>query len=267
MLKTVKFLLGTVSILGNFNNLAMAHSQSPKYVYTNPGVCIICEKKVTFVAHSPWFRDHYRCPGCHSIPRERALLYVLSKTYPNYKNLIIHESSPSFRATSLKLKKTAPHYSYSYYVEGKKSGEYLEQYNCSCQDLGDTSFNDNSFDIVITQDVMEHIFDIENVFREIARILKVGGSHIFTTPLVNKHKPTVQRASLTNGKIVHILPPHYHGNPIDKNGSLVTYDLGYDTAKFTPENCFFTIYVVENKELGLEKTEYNEVCVMTKFKS
>lgn len=236
------------------------------YFYEQKGFCVICNKKVIFSATNSWFRDHYHCPNCKSIPRERALLHVLSKVYPHYKNLIIHESSPSFRATSLKLKNTAQNYSYSYYIEGKKSGEYLEKFNCYCQDLGNTSFQENIFDIVITQDVMEHIFNIENIFKEIARILKIGGSHIFTTPLVNKNKPTVQRALFENGNIIYLLPAQYHGNPIDKNGSLVTYDLGYDIAKFIPANCFFTIYFIEDKELGLEKTEYNEVCVMTKFK-
>ena len=128
----IKLFVGILSIAGS--NITITNSQSPKYIYTNRGFCVICQKEVIFSAYSPWFRDHYHCPNCRSIPRERALLYVLSKTYPNYTNLAIHESSPSFRATSLKLKKTASNYSYSYYVEGKKSGEYLEQYNCYCSD-------------------------------------------------------------------------------------------------------------------------------------
>jgi SAM-dependent methyltransferase len=236
------------------------------YTYQTTGFCESCQNNTTFIAHNEWFRDHYNCSLCTSIPRERILMHILNKHYPSYKDLVIHESSPVFRSTSLYLKNFCKKYSYSYYDEQFNSGAYLEQYGCYNQNLAQTSFEDNTFDIIITQDVMEHVFEIEKVFKEIARILKINGSHIFTTPLVNKNKPTVIRASLENGNINYIHPKVYHGNPIDNQGSLVTYDFGYDIARFIPDNCHLSIYSLENSYLGLEKTEYNEVCVLTKMR-
>jgi len=41
-----------------------------------------------------------------------------------------------------------------------------------CEDLEQQTFDDESFDLVITQDVMEHIFHPDRAYREIWRTLK-----------------------------------------------------------------------------------------------
>src|SRR5437016_14407750 len=44
------------------------------------------------------------------------------------------------------------------------------------------TFPDNSFDIVITSDVMEHVRLDERAHQEIQRVLKPGGIYLFTVP-------------------------------------------------------------------------------------
>ena len=51
-------------------------------VFQNEGRCPICEARVTFTARDSWFRDHYLCNRCGSIPRERALMHVIATRYP-----------------------------------------------------------------------------------------------------------------------------------------------------------------------------------------
>ncbi len=53
------------------------------------------------------------------------------------------------------------------------------------ENLEAQTFNDSEFDIVITQDVFEHLENPEKAAKEIARTLKKGGFHIFTVPLIN----------------------------------------------------------------------------------
>lgn len=96
-----------------------------------------------------------------------------------------------------------------------------------CEDLERLTFADDSFDLVITQDVFEHVANPLTAFREIARVLKAGGCHIFTVPLHEGHK-TVTRVELKNGQPVHLLPPVYHGDPLRAAGSLVYTDFGSD---------------------------------------
>lgn len=44
-----------------------------------------------------------------------------------------------------------------------------------CENLENLTFKDESFDLFISQDVMEHVFNPEAAFKEIARVLKPGG--------------------------------------------------------------------------------------------
>ena len=42
--------------------------------------------------------------------------------------------------------------------------------------------NDNSIDFIVCLDVIEHIYDIQNIYREFKRILRPGGKILITTP-------------------------------------------------------------------------------------
>jgi len=79
------------------------------------------------------------------------------------------------------------------------------------------TFPDARFDLVITQDVLEHLFDPKAAFREIARTLRPGGAQIFTVPLVQgRTKASTRRATQTpSGAIEHSADPDPkdHGQP------------------------------------------------------
>ena len=65
-----------------------------------------------------------------------------------------------------------------------------------CETLESRTFPDESIDLHVTQDVIEHVLHPERLFAEIARTLKPGGAHIFTVPLVNKERPSRPRARM-----------------------------------------------------------------------
>jgi SAM-dependent methyltransferase len=54
-------------------------------------------------------------------------------------------------------------------------GEVHRTRGYRCEDLERQTFADNSFDLVITQDVFEHIVKPDLAIREIARTLRPGG--------------------------------------------------------------------------------------------
>lgn len=121
--------------------------------------------------------------------------------------------------------------------------------NLECQ-----TFEDSEFDLVVTQDVFEHVFNPDLAISEIARTLKPGGAHVATVPLVCKTKPSRRRARLMkDGTITHLLPGHYHENPIDEQGSLVTIDWGFDIANYFDANSGLntTILFIDNINLGI----------------
>ena len=52
----------------------------------NVGVCPVCETSTIFVEEGAWLRDQYRCLRCRSIPRHRALMSVLHRDFPSWRN-------------------------------------------------------------------------------------------------------------------------------------------------------------------------------------
>jgi SAM-dependent methyltransferase len=137
-----------------------------------------------------------------------------------------------------------------------------------CENLEHLSFGDESFDLHLTQDVFEHLFDPAAAFREIARTLRPGGAHVFTTPLVRKNEPTRFCASLgPDGTVIHLMePPEYHSNPLSPEGSLVTVTWGYDITNFIFETSglFTEIVFLDMLEFGI-RAEYIEVLITRKY--
>jgi SAM-dependent methyltransferase len=231
----------------------------------NRGYCVTCDSKTTFSSSSEWLRDNYVCTRCGSIPRERALMVCIDRFYPNWRDLHIHESSPINRGASAKLQTHCRNYSSSHFFPDFPFGRNHPS-GFRNEDIENQTFPDESFDLVITQDVMEHIFAPAKAFSEIARILKPGGAHIFSVPLVNKERPSEVWAQRDEkGGISYLHEPEYHGNPISKEGSLVTMNWGYDISDFIFKHSGLctTINHIDDLSLGI-RAEYIEILVSRK---
>ena len=235
-------------------------------VFRCQGHCPCCRRDAEFRARYDWFRDHLLCEHCGCIPRERALMMTIDRWMPDWREKSIHESSPGGRGASILLAAECPDYQGTHYSPQTPLGSPIKGTNFSCEDLERQTFADESFDLVVSQDVMEHVFDPAAAFKDIARTLKPGGVHIFTTPLVNKHKPSEVWASLDDaGEIVYHHEAEYHGNPIDQKGSLVTMHWGYDIAEHIHRACGLhtTLVQIDDLSHGI-RAEYIEVCVTRK---
>ncbi len=235
------------------------------FFIANDGFCPCCDSEVQFISYHPWLRDYFICSNCKSIPRERALMLVIEKYFPNWKSLRIHESSPGKRGTSLKLKNQCLGYLSSQYFPNKEPGEII---NGSVNiDLEMQTFNDESFDLVVTQDVMEHIYNPSKAFSEIARTLKKGGAHIFTVPIVNKFKLSERWANKAeDGSPIFLKTAEFHGNPVDPKGSPVAMHWGYDIVDFIKKESGLdsTIEYLNDLRFGV-RAEYIEVIISKKI--
>jgi SAM-dependent methyltransferase len=234
--------------------------------YKTSGFCQICHADSDFSASNAWFRDSLICEVCKSIPRERAVVKTIVDWYPSYASLVVHESSPAQRGASEFLRSSCANYSTSQYLPHCQFGSTDPVTGFRSEDLEALTFSDNTFDLFITQDVMEHIFNPLKASEEIARVLKPGGAHIFSVPIMNKSLPTQRWAALKpDNSIDFIMPAEYHGNPVDDNGALVTMHYGYDLAGMITQHtqCPTIIIQIDNIELGI-RAEYIDVLVMQK---
>jgi SAM-dependent methyltransferase len=122
------------------------------------------------------------------------------------------------------------------------------------EDLEQLTFDDESFDLTITQDVFEHVLRPERAFAEIARTLKPTGAHVFTVPYFRGKKTLVRARPDGVGGIEHVMKPDYHYNPIDANGSLVITEWGDELCDFIlrASGMTTTIFNFFDPRLGLQ---------------
>jgi SAM-dependent methyltransferase len=230
------------------------------------GFCPICDAPAHFHAESPWLRDHFLCAGCGSIPRERALMATLEMFYPQWPSLAIHESSPAQRAVSLRLSRMCPDYTTSFFDPSVPLGQLHPERGYRCENLEGLTFPNASFDLVLTQDVFEHVLRPDRAIQEIDRVLRPGGAYVMTVPIVMKNSGSSRRAGIDpSGNLVHHKEPQFHGNPIDDNGSLVTIDWGYDILDYlsfhSPLRC--SMVYIDDLSRGIQ-AEFIEVVVCRK---
>lgn len=170
------------------------------------------------------------CLHCQSNSRMRALYSLLTERFSimsDAKIYIAEQITPFYDV----LKKRYPNLSGSEYVGsdfiGGSNATALDQI-VRHEDITQLSFNDDSFDVVITQDVFEHVSDYKKAFTECRRVLNKNGYLFFTVPFFHLQTNTEICASQTaNGEIRHILEPEYHGNPLSV-GSLCFQHFGWD---------------------------------------
>ena len=164
-------------------------------------------------------------------------MLMLERLRPDWKRLTIHESSPARRGVSTILARECPKYTASQFFPDVVAGEFRE--GVRCENIEAFTFDDEVFDIVITQDVMEHVFHPWLAHQQIYRVLRPGGIHLHTTPVYQGAHESVCRAEISEiGEVTYLHPPEYHGNPIDDAGSLVTFlycrDLPERIAQWAP---------------------------------
>jgi hypothetical protein len=230
-----------------------------RMMFQNDGWCPICRAESSFIASDEWLSENYICKTCKTLPRHRALVAVLDQVVPDWRSKSIHESSP----TILFFPKLCESYSYSFYFEEIPSGE--KRNGIRCENLEHLTFPDATFDIFITQAVFEHVLDPPAALKEIMRVVRDGGLHIFSVPKYKHLTRSYPRAVSEAGSVRHLCEPIYHGNPVGDGKSLVTWDYGsnLDDLLMLWSGYQTSCYALRDRQLGIDG-EYNEIFVTRK---
>ena len=203
------------------------------------GDCSVCGRWGLFRRQHASIREGYKCSHCSASLRYRHQASVIVAKYatkrsksfaelarePNFLGLSIYE--PGIIGPFRRYLKAHPNYTTSYLWEGVEHGESHK--GVRCENLESLTFANDTFDLVISSDILEHVRKPYRAFAEVHRVLKPGGLHIFTVPLSWPLKQrTVSRVDTTTNEDVSLLPEVYHGSPTDPKGSLVYTDFGLD---------------------------------------
>ncbi|MBC7383313.1 MAG: class I SAM-dependent methyltransferase [Bacteroidia bacterium] len=168
------------------------------------GECPLCGKSYFIsLKNNPFLT---RCLTCKANITNLALIPVIKAHVNNDYSKHVYELS-SYGSTLDFLKRHFKNLVFSEYFPGKKFGETVN--GILNEDVQHLTFNNNSFDMVTSNQVFEHVPDDRKGYAECYRVLRKGGAYIFAVPLYDIEK-TVQIASVINDEVVFSGEPEYH---------------------------------------------------------
>jgi SAM-dependent methyltransferase len=156
--------------------------------------CPVCESR--FKRFLPYgynkVRENVLCPKCLSLERHRLMwLYLEEKT--------------AFFQKELKVLHVAPEQCFFRKFRKQKNLEYitadLESPLADIKmDIQSIPLNDNEFDVVICNHVLEHVKDDKKALQELFRVLRPGGFAILQVPMDISMKSTYEDDTITDPK-------------------------------------------------------------------
>lgn len=227
------------------------------------GWCSCCNKKVDFLwillpkyNEQILFSETFICPQCGMKNRIRAIIHlfkIFENSKPKNKRIYCYEYyTQFFKYLYSNYSKDNEIIGSEYFGTNKKSGEYVN--GVLHEDCMALSFNDNEFDYIFSNDVFEHVADINKTLSEARRCLKKGGKLIFRIPIDWNKEKTVKLAELKDCEITFLAPPSYHGgfSYTNPNGSLVFYEYGCDIFEILKNAGFSKTYgiAIEDEKFG-----------------
>ena len=137
------------------------------------------------------------CPRCYSTDRDRLIYLYLKDISPIFEqslNVIHIAPSGSLKALMTSIKNINYQSGVKYY-----EGFYYSE-DVALMDITKLSFNDQSFDVIFCNHVLEHIEDDKKAMSELYRILKSGGWGILQVPISNILDKTYEDHTITDPK-------------------------------------------------------------------
>lgn len=207
--------------------------------FTYNALCIACNKVVPLKVdfwnayknngeRIPNWRERLVCPTCNLNNRMRLTYHIIKELFPDFCSSSVYITEQTTALFNL-LEKLNRNLIGSEYLGNSVSKGASNNYGIRNEDFTALSFKDEQFDLLISLEVLEHIPDYKKALNESYRVLNKKGKFLFTVPFNRNSKSNIIRAKIDNeGNMIHLLPPEYHGNPLNsKNDCLCYYHFGW----------------------------------------
>jgi len=185
-----------------------------------------------------------RCVRCAASAIHLVIGWALRDHVPDLADRDVCELSARGPLAAF-LKRSAKSAALSEYFADAEPGSYRR--GVRCEDVQRLTYAAASFDLVTHTEVLEHVPDDARAFAELHRVLRPGGTMLFTVPLYGGY-PTVERARLRDGEIEHLMEPAYHIDPLRGAGILAFRDYGLDIVERLRAAGFSEASVVSSKQ-------------------
>ena len=175
----------------------------------------------------PNWREQLSCPTCGLNSRMRASIHlseVLLRLAPTARILIAEQTTALYGWFSGRYPGIV---GFEFLAGEVPFGQRNARGICN-ETLTALTFGDESFDHLLSFDVLEHIPEYRRALSECFRVLRPGGTLLFSVPfLIGESRNLVRARHASNGDIEHLLPPEYHGDPLSTSGCLAFYHFGW----------------------------------------
>ncbi len=176
----------------------------------------------------PNFRESILAEGCLS--RNRASLKIMESLFGSLEavsnqRIYLAEAITGF---AIWMRRYMPQLTQSEYLTG---ADAFQDGEIPHQDLSALSYADHSFDLVLCNELFEHISNLPLALGEVKRVLRPAGRLIATFPMAFGQEASIQKARIVgnSGEVEFIGEPDFHGDPIrPEHGSLVFQIPGWD---------------------------------------
>jgi len=226
------------------------------------GVCPVCQQSACFRGFTDNLRESGHCDQCGSFNRQRQLAHVMRQRlpfvgqgcwpFPPGFSIYNTESTGALHKALLAAQRPDTQYQFSeYFGPQHEPGSFVGEVRH--ESLEALSFSAESFDLVLSSDVLEHLPKPYVAHTEILRVLKPGGRHLFTVPCDLMMARDDVRASLHEGEVVYHADKLFHGDPVRPDeGILVWTIFGQQMlARMTEMGYSMTAWVLQAPELGI----------------
>jgi len=178
-------------------------------------------------------RETSGCSFCGNSARTRALAKAVMKEL-NFGNDIIFddwiEEANKRNYEVAEINSCGRLHAHLVKIPNLQFSEYHSDDNADIGDIPNEnilnlSYRDNSFDLVLHSETLEHVADYKKALSECTRILKPGGVCIYTVPIINGRNTKKCIEIDKEGALFYLKPPSYHGLSDD---FLVFWEFGDD---------------------------------------
>ncbi len=118
-----------------------------------------------------------------------------------------------------------------------KNYTYAEYGTSSQEDIENLSYKNDSFDLLLHSETIEHVNNPERAINECRRVINDNGLVLYTTPVL-WDRLTRRRASINKKGIELLLEPSHHG--LKRDDYLVFFEYGRDIDKITKSSLVYT---------------------------
>lgn len=198
-----------------------------------PGYSVTAGRMVDFVLDAGLtlrdgsynLRETVRCPDTGFNMRMRAAIHAITEFETDSAGpvYLMEQKTPLYRYFASYFSDLVG----SEYLGGDIDPGQLDADGLRNEDATCLTFGDDSFNVVMSFEILEHIPDYMKALSETHRILRPGGRFYFTAPFNPYIEEHLIRARIENGEIVHILPPEMHGDPVTGEGILCFQHFGW----------------------------------------